>query len=619
MGQHRVVVIEPDPRIRGSFIKLLQAAGHHPDEFSTAQDAAAAAVSATLVFAAGGPGGTAIDPTQAALSAAGPVPPIIWTGPVAATLQPAVTAGVGAGVLELPTNLPRLKGVLARHLRLPAGDKWSGHAFLAQVNGEAERYPPIRVLYLAHRLSRSGKLRVGSAEITVQNGQLAEATGLVTVGHGGGVMHAVGAAMGRGLGAEEAMTEVGRDILVALLTTPETSPVHWQDDDVRAPVVLPQSTPRLLKLALAFARPVDAVRADLAGSPSQPISIHAPDDAPQSTWGLDAVSMRVIRAARKSRTMGDLVAAAGGASRDEVWSSIDFLRHLGLLREADAGSSSAGPRIAHSDAQDELGSSGGITIEAVELTPEDPRLTGLKERLQMLENTPPWQIFELEDPGSVNLKTVDPIFRKLSAEVHPDRFAGESDDLRAVAADCFAALADARDRFEDEAFRVEVRDRLIAARDGRVYVSDADAKKAKLVRTRAEHASRRKDWAVAATGWEEALALDPTHDDAQREVIVAHWKAGDLSAEAAVDALSALKPTTQGAVAERHFQLGEARLAAGETEAAQADFQRVLKILPDHVGATRHVRLHARRAPKSEATDKPSGLRGLFSWGRRKG
>ena len=613
----RLVVIDPDRRIRAGLARMISTAGHVADEFDTVDAAISAAAGADLVFASAGPGGSAIDATMAALQAGADAARVVWTGPVAAMIRPAVDAGVGVDCLELPTRLPALNGLLARHLTRTVGDRWAGDTFLRQVSGKGDRFPPIRVLFLAHRLGASGILRVGSIEITLQQGRIADAKGLPEVGSGAGLMHAIGMAIGQGTSPDAAMQAAGVDVMSALIGTDAGDlDVSFTVENVRAPVVLPMAVPRLLALALETARPVEAVKRDLAGRPSRGTNLHAPDDSPETAWGLTPVALRVVRAAKRARTLGHLVAASGGAEKDAVWTAVDFLLHLGIVcfddsvvRSAPSGSADAD--VVFSD----------IVIEAVEDKPADPRAAEYLAKAAELEATPPWDLFELEDPADVSPDHIDARFRKLSIAWHPDRFTGAGSEVADAAAACFAALGDARDRFDDEGFRGEVRDRLVARREGRVFVSESEAKQARMAFTRGEHAARRKDWAVAIENLEASVALDARSWEAQLQLVLARWRSGALPPVDAARQLTKIEPNTLPGRAEAKFQLGEALLAAGKENAATKAFREAVDAKADHVGATRRLRMRARRKEKAGAdgdSKKSGGLRGMFGWGRSK-
>ena len=618
----RVVVVDPDPRIRGALVRLLGAAGHLTSEFSDAASVDQQAADAALVFAAAGPGGCLIDPTAAQLSVLNPNARIVWTGPLAGAIRPAVVAGVGIDVLELPTRLPALKGLLARHLKKRVGDRWSGEAFLRQVDGHEQRFPPIRVLFLAHRLGASGTLRVGEAEIDVQQGKIADARGLPGVGMGGGLMHAIGAAIGQGQTPDVAMQSAGVAVLVDLLKLAATGngdrPVRFVSKDIRPPVVLPTRLPRLLGLALEQVRPPDTVRHELGARPSRLVSLHPPDDSPERMWGLSPVALRVVRAGRSARNLGALLSAAGGAGKDSVWTAVAFLRQLGILRFDDELPAESAASLSAATMVDD------IVIEAVApATPEpvpepvDPRAEALLEELARLQALSPWVLFSLEDPTDVTLDEVTQRFRDCSAEHHPDRFATEPEQVREAAAECFAVWVDARDRFDDEAFRAEVRERLIAARDGRVYVSEGEKKKAKLALSQGLYHARRKTWPDAIAAFEESVALDPTEWEAGFQLLLARWRSGDLPAAQAAEALAEVSPTTLKGRAEVRFQVGEARLAAGDEAGAYKSFEEAVSAVPDHTGAARRLRLRALRQEKAAESGQKAGIRGLFKWGRK--
>ena len=613
----RVVVVDPDPRIRGALARLLGDAGHLASELPDVESVGELATSAALVFAAAGPGGSLIDPTAAQLYLLNPNARIVWTGPLAATIQPAVDAGVGVDVLELPTRLPALRSLLARHLKRYAGDVWNGEVFLRRVEGLDERFPPIRVLFLAHRLNASGTLTYGDVEVDLQHGKIADVRGLPTVGMGQGLMQAIGEAIGQGQPPDAAMRAAGVDAIAALLKLSNASegdrPVRFTSCPIRAQVVLPTRLPRLLGLALEQTVSPAEVRRELGGRSARLVSLHPPEDSPESTWGLSPVGLRVVRAGRSALNLGDVLAAGGGSERHAVWMAVEFLRQLGILRFDDErpsqGLTSGEAAILIDD----------IVIEAVEVPAEpepDPREAELKEALERISSLQPWDLFSLEEPTDVHLDVITQRFRDASSEHHPDRFVTAPPAVRELAASCFAAWGNARDLFEEEAFRDEVRARLIARRDGLVFTSETDRKKAKVAHSLGQYHARRECWEEATAAYEEAVQLDPGAWESNFQLLLTRWRAGVLTPAAAAEAMAALTPTTMQGRAELRFQVGEALLAAGEEAAAYSAFQEAVNAVPGHVGAARRLRLRSMRQDKA-AAERKAGLRGIFKWGRK--
>jgi predicted negative regulator of RcsB-dependent stress response len=346
------------------------------------------------------------------------------------------------------------------------------------------------------------------------------------------------------------------------------------------------------------------------------VILHTPDDSPETAWGLTPVSLRVVRAAKRARSIGELVDLSGGAEKDSVWQAVDFLLQLGIVCFGDTvmqaqASAEAMPDGVFSD----------IVIEQVAAKPLDPRVAEYRAQAAEFDGTPPWELFGITDPAEASVAFVDKAFLQLSVTWHPDRFADEGEEVVAAAATCFAALGYARDLFDEEDFRKEVRDRLIAKREGRVYVTESDAKKARMAYTQGEHAARRKDWAVALPLLEESLTLDPRSWEATLQLALARWRSGATSpAEAAVQ-LAEIHPPSAVGRAEARYQLGEAHLAVGSEQAAYKAFHEAVEVKPDHVGSNRRIRMRARRLEKGDqkpGSSKSGGLRGMFSWGRNK-
>ena len=188
----------------------------------------------------------------------------------------------------------------------------------------------------AHRLRASGVLRAGAVEISLRQGKIAEAKGLWDVGRREGLMAAIGAAIAEGQSPDDAMGEVGLAVMRSLVLLDASAlEVSFSVDEVRSPVVLPGSIPRLLSKALKAVRPPDLVRRDLSKMPERQVRLRAPNDAPESAWGLSPVALRMVRAASQAATVQELIDAGGGSERDAVWEAFDFLLHLGVVQYND--------------------------------------------------------------------------------------------------------------------------------------------------------------------------------------------------------------------------------------------------------------------------------------------
>ena len=623
----RVLVIEPHPGTGASLAEMLRRLGHVP-ELMPQLDRPPTAPPA-LVLAAAGPSGERVRDTLMAAAAAAAGAPLIWTGRSQEAVSSFLAAGMGQGFLAVPPRLPALMSALRRS-GVDAGDEgWSGHGFLVRASGPAHRVQPARMAFLGHRVAASGRLRVGAAEVVLRGGRIAGCTGVPGLlgGGSGELMAALGAAIGAGTPADQALERAGLDIAAWWLggVDPDAE-VRFIDEGAgapRSPVVLPTPIPRLLAVALAAGRSAAAVRAGLDALGDPTLRVAAPDDSPETQWGLSPVDLRVLRAGTRVGSLHALVQEAGGAEREEVWRSLDYLLTLGLLRIGDTASDG----LSASD-------DGGSVVEAIEgqaaapavdldalvgrARAPDPAVVELERALAALDGAPPWALFEITTPEQLAAAELDKRFRERSAAHHPDRHVGAPEAVRALHEAIFAAWSDARSALDAEPLRAEVRERLRASAEGRPFVSEADRRRARLLATKAEHAARGKRWAEALAHADEGLAADPESHLLRLHRAHAAWRSGALPPAEAAAQLAPLKGETRAENAEIHFLRGEMLVEAGDAAAAAAAFAKVLEVDPEHVGAKRRQRLTGMRA-EQQAPPKRTGLAALFPWGRKGG
>lgn len=631
----RIVVIEPDPRVQQALARALHGSGHALDAFSDEMSALADLTvrPADLVIAAAGPGGSLARRTWSALDVLDSAPPIVWTGPVRAMVLPLIQAGRGADFLETPAARPAVQGLLQRLFGGgPVEDRWSGRGFLDEVDGDSDRFPPARVLFLVHRVSGSGVLTVGEDDfqwsVTLRKGRIIGCAGILGLTGGAtpeadaeatDLMAALGRAIARGGDPESTMRAAGVSIArMAVMAADEAAQrvVFTADEPGRAQVQISATLPQLLAEATRIQHPAADVRRRLAKRRNDGISLHPPDDAPEAQWGLPPVALRLMRDASRVSTLGELLGAARGGETDEVWLAVDLLLGLGLLDVAESGATPrpAAPPPAPAD---------DIEIEAV--APEKPAqgedAAKLRAALAEMKSAEPWEVLGIEDADLLEDDELESAFRKRSAEFHPDRFQGASGLVQKLAAACFARVGDARARFEDTDFLIETRQRLRAAQDGRSFATESEKAEARLIAKRAEVAARKKQWGEAHALWVKAVAVDPTETSYEWQRLVSGWRCGALEGAHVAETLVSLQGLTVSQGAEVYNIVGEIRLREGDEEAAYVAFNKCVELKPDHIDARRRLRLRDMRSGKDEpaaASGKGLGaLKGLFSFGRK--
>lgn len=629
----RILVLDPELRNGHTLVDMLRRLGHAPD------------LQPRLTPDLGGGGGAPIEAVFAcatdrtvrdmadAWRSTGHTQPLVWCSRFLETVEPFQAAGVGEAFLALPPRMPALMAVVQRFLDTAADAGWSGDRFLQQVDGPARRFPPARVAFLAHRVAATGTLHVGGARLLLQSGRVTGCTGVPGLLGTDGLelMSALGAAIAQGTSPDEAMRQAAEQLGCWLRTPPPPEePVSWVDASnasKRSPVTLPLSVPRMIMHGVRATGAAASRRARFLAAGNPTFRVCAPDDAPETQWGLSPVALRVLRATTRRPALLDLLDGLGGREQDELWEALDFLLTLGLLRERDDGTAVAADVAGQALPEIEaVGGAVSISIEALEeavgraappsaVAPEEQALADEIARVGDLD---PWDVFALSGPDDMDPAALDARLRELSTSHHPDRHATATSRLRGLHGQLFAIYSDAHSALMDDKLRPELRARLQAKAAGKPYVSDADRKRARLHRTKGEHALRARRWDEAMAELQAACEADPLDVSLATLSLEARWRGGVLDPAAALAANGEIKPTTLGERAELAFLRGELQVAGGNEAAALQSFKETLEVQPGHVGAQRRVRMHERRQAKAQGAEKRGGLAGLFGFGRRK-
>jgi curved DNA-binding protein CbpA len=490
-------------------------------------------------------------------------------------------------------------------------DLWAGRDFLHAVAGPASRFPPLRVLFLAHRVGATGRLsfraRGDERVIDLMNGAVCGSEGIGNLLSGLGVDSTdstalsaqIAQAIRQGTSPDRALDVAGQGLGLALarIAAVDDDPVRFVAGPCWSgpPTTLPMSLPRILATGLRAARSADVVRRELGRHRNAALRVALPDDAPESQWGLSPVAFRLLRDAARASTLGELLGSARGGETDETWQSVDLLLHLGLLNLERV----AGP---------------APLSEA-----ERARLTELKDTAARIRQMPFAELFEMEKSAQATEAGLERAFRSLSAKFHPDRMLGEPEAVREAGALCFGLINEARERVlaDPEALR-ELAERLRAAEEGRVYVSARDKLAGEMAYKAAEFALRKKDFVEAWDKASEAARLNPA--DKRPEWILAQtgFRAGKMTLAEAVEKLGAVGGKDNKLKAECAFQAGELLVSQGKEAQAEKHFQRAVELDAEHIGARRRLRLKEMRerpqAPPESAGSAFSmnALKGLF-------
>lgn len=527
-----------------------------------------------------------------------------------------------AGFLPKPVDPDRLAraidGILAPAATVgAAADDWSGAEFLGRVAGPVERFPPARVLFLAHRVEATGAVTVRhddlDARVAVRGGRVVHVTGVPGLLKGldprvpetGDLASGIGAAVLAGHGADRALLAAAAALgeFLARLVGVRGGEVRWDPAFVAPPGSFPlsESVPRIVAGGLRRARTVSQVVRTWGALEMATVRVRVPDDSPETRWGLDATAMRVLRLAARHPKVGELVNASAGEDADrrlEVHRAIDLLYLLGLL-VVDGGPLERDATV------------GGRR----EATQEDPRIVRLRTSLATLEGAHPVDVLELGDRKSVREADVANAYREVSKRFHPDVYFNAPPVVRGLAESCFAQVNAAYEALRLPGTLAEANRMLEARAAGVPFVSERDQLSARIAFRRGELAWRNRDFKAADPHLQEAARLDPrTWPHALYEAWCG-WLTKRLTTMEAIGKLDTLAPKEPPRQAEVQVVAGNLLKLDGRADAAIARWKDALAKDPQNRDAQRELRLAERRT--SGDPEKGGILGGIL--GRKKG
>ncbi|MBM4368279.1 MAG: response regulator, partial [Deltaproteobacteria bacterium] len=524
------------------------------------------------------------------------------------------------GFLPKPLDAATLKAVVEAVLparaagRKPVveagGDAWSGLGFLVGVRGPFERVPPMRLLFLAHRVDATGAVMLDRKEFT----------GRVVV-RGGRVMHVEGLPgllgdldpalpdtrnLGRDVGAAVAAghpvdrvleaAALGLGQFLARLVGQRGGMVSFDPDAAGPPGAfpLPVPIPRILSTGLRQGRALAQVERDWATLSQASVKVRVPDDSPETRWGLDTTTMRVLRVAQGCLDVGHLLREAGATDstrRGEVLRALDLLYLLGLLA-VDGG-----------PLEREAAPSSPRTPPPAARTEEDPRIGRLRSALSVMEGASALDVLEMGDRKTLSEDDVVNAYRDISKRYHPDTFFSAPPLVRQLAEACFAKVNEAYEVLRMPGAIAEARRVLAARAAGKPYVSDRDHQAARVAFKRGEVLYRNRDWRGADALFVEAVRLDP---DAWPHGLYAA-RAGYLCRRISLDqALAALDTVAAPDAAKR----AEVAVSAGnmlKLESRHGDalrrYRAALEADPENRDAQREIRLHNQRQEREKVSE----------------
>lgn len=511
-----------------------------------------------------------------------------------------------AGTLLPPLDADKLATALDAALaaRGRGGAEWSGAAFLSRVTGTSDRFPPARVLFLAHRVGATGELRVEQAGRSVRIGmragkvvQVAGVPGLLgtldrSLVDRGDLSGDIAAAVAAGHAADQAL-QAAAEGLGAWLVDQASRNANVAFDAAWSPPAgafpLPEPVPRLLARGLARARGDAELAHTWTALNDASVAVRLPADSGEPTWGLDAVATRLLRLAGRAPTVGRVLALAeppregaspaGGPQRSERLRALELLRLLGLIVVSGEPMEKPADRRA-------------------EPTQEDSRAARLASALAELEAAHPVDALELGGRRRLTEEEVSNAYRAISQRYHPDLYFGTPPALRTLAEKCFAHVNTAYDALRAPGGLAEAHRLLEARARGETYVSEREHLSARVTFRRAEQLFRAKDYAAAASLFEEAARIDRGTWPHALQAIWCGWLARRVPGPAAVEKLDALRPPDAQRAAQVLVRTGTILKQEGRTADALARFRAALGRDPENRDAQREIRLHDARGPK---------------------
>jgi curved DNA-binding protein CbpA len=208
-------------------------------------------------------------------------------------------------------------------------------------------------------------------------------------------------------------------------------------------------------------------------------------------------------------------------------------------------------------------------------------------------------------------------FFALAKRYHPDRFAGEPEEIRALAADVFARISVAHEMLSDPTQRQQYLASLKGKGEGEKEDDVSQILTAEVQFQKGEALLRKKEYARALEQFRWALDLNPEEGEYRAMHGWATYLVNPDDPEARSQAREDLEKAV--ALAPRsvtgYYYLGELLKACGELDPAEKMFRRVTELSRGHVEATRELRLFQMRRERQKKTAKGSSFLGF---GRKK-
>ena len=512
------------------------------------------------------------------------------------------------GGIGRPPDPRRITAFVEQVTRSSGGGDWSGAAFLASVRGPIERVPPLRMLFLAHRLDATGVLVVetadGTVRIVLRAARVMHFEGLPgtlralspTLPDHRHLQRDVAEAVGAGHPIESIL-----DVATSSLGEWLARSLEFRGGAVRfepgvAPPAgsfpLPAPLPRVLAAGMRLGRAAATVERNWRAVDEARVRVRVPDDSPETRWGLDATSMRLLRLASKTSTVGTLLAAAeagDGQRRGDMLRGLDLLYMLGLVLV------DGGPLERHVGGMASAMSSGASD------TSDDPRVARLRSVLAAAEGAHPLDVLGLGDLKKLTEEDVVSGYRAVSRQYHPDTYFSAPPLVRSLAEACFARINAAYETLRSPGGIPEGQRFLTARASGRGLVSERDHQTARVAFKRAEVLFRNRDWKGADALFLEALRVDATTWPHAFFALRAGALSKRLTTEAALGSLDSLQCPDMRKRADVLVAMGNILKLDGRSAEAMRRYRQAVEADPENRDAQREIRLHQSRHEKSQS------------------
>jgi tetratricopeptide (TPR) repeat protein len=346
------------------------------------------------------------------------------------------------------------------------------------------------------------------------------------------------------------------------------------------------------------------------------LELVAPPGVPESRWGLDPVSFRVVRQLAASPTIQALLQANPDPSRKlELLQALELLFWVGLV-ELKA------PTVKISEVKVP-----DVPARPVAIPVDTAKLEALKAALATMEKAHPAEVLELVGRKKATEDDVANAFREISRRYHPDLFFEAAPSVRKAAEACFTRINTFHEQAKTTDGLADINRFLDAKASGKQYISEKDHISARVAFKKGEIAWKNRDWVGAEPLFEEAFRLDPVtwpHQFFRIQARVLTKKMMMPQAVKELEALAAeLNPRARPAEGQpvpsalqlRFQRAGEVLAAAGmllkqagkEAE-AKVLFVRALEVDPENRDAQRE----ARRQEKAAREEAEGGWMGRF-------